>query len=393
MHFHQKSPEYMQSQIAEFVRSGELDYNQKTTTSRQIGTLALSPEGTDVNGVVEKMVSKEPQEVTVSYEVYLDFLRNMSNEDRARLKYHETALQAYEIYRPSIDALLADVATYEDKTQHPQFLGKGTNGAAFRLDFDDTPLVVKQSHSNGERVDRVGASHSESAAFYIGNQIDHLQHQVAASPDSEIIITELLPGRTINTLSFEELASIPDDDIRQVIDLVITMAEHGLVFDPKISNVMYDPDEGFSILDYGLRASGDINPHDKASSFTQGLVPGLAPNISSSIKYDGSQRHDSAHNSQARLEGQLNGMFLQKRFLMVLDEFYPEIVDEWVVDQAEIEADPRRSGDVFINTTHLLVDESEELRDWQQYILSRGLSQKPRPPMTQEYATADEFWV
>jgi hypothetical protein len=387
-----KSPEYMQAQVADFVAYGDLAYEEALALRKNIGSMAVAEEGTDFEDVYlgRKLdvndpglsYVDDPRDIKVGYKSYLDYLRlGMGSEDRERIRnHHEVMLQAYDRYKPAVDRLFTDVASYDNAKEHPQYLGSGSNGSAFWFEFEGQRLVAKRSHGHKNEAASEGASHQESAPFYSGNKIKGLQHQVAASPEDETVITELLSGKTADKLTYGELAAIPDDQIRQAMDLVREMDQGGLIFDPKHTNIMYDSELGFSILDYHIR-KGNISPENNASNYVAWLRPVLAPNISSTLEYDSDQPYNSSHNTAAMREARTNGMSLQKRMLRILDTHYPDVVLDLVKRQAEIDADPRRGGSVFIDMYGAEPDDAEELKEWYKYILERGLTEKPRPPI------------
>lgn len=395
----EKSPELIKAQLGEFQANGGLEYEQKKAVATKAGEVLTN--GT-LGDLVHEYEGKKLQwdddgkpyyerhlvSTEVPYSSYLDFMRAMPSEDRKRLKHHhEVMLKAFEQYRGDVSTLLAEVNMLEDVKTHPQYLGSGANGSAFWFDHDGKRLVVKRAHGHKKGGYRPIASHGESMPFAIGNDIEGLQHQVAASPDNELVITELLPGKNLKDLSYSEFLGIPDEHVRQVIDLVLRIHQTGLHFDPKVSNLMYDSKKGFSILDYGLEG-GSFTPSDP-DEFVMELVPSLAPNITSSLRYDSSKGSDNEDNIAARLESQRNGMRLKKRLLRILEEDYPEVIASAAKRQRVIDNDPMKVGGVFADTDHLLIERDPELRRWKEHLIALNLTNAPKEE-THDHANDDD---
>jgi serine/threonine protein kinase len=66
------------------------------------------------------------------------------------------------------------------------------------------------------------------------------------------VVQDKAPGKEVHKYSQEELGSIPQEHYDALVQLVNTYAAHGIGTDPsKISNLFYDPEKGFSIIDLG----------------------------------------------------------------------------------------------------------------------------------------------
>ena len=303
---------------------------------------------------------------------YISFLRRGGKELSRTTDFVAKMYQAYGEFRPVVQDLIGSIDEYNDPKDHTAFLGEGTNANAFTFDYKGRTLVARVPR--GDAVGN-GLAYDDAVTFEQGNDIPNLQHLVAAAPDRGIIITELLPGKNLTDMTYEELLAVPKEHLAELVELGFKMHDHGLGTDPKSSNYMYDPIHGFSLLDYGRLDNPNAEPRDKylsALSTIRSVVDGKA----STFAYNEDEPYDSDHNQAYSLEVSLNGMRLQQRLLEVLQTSYPEILQAAAAYQREMDADPNQfGGDAFqVNIEHMPVEGSEELKRYKDQLLSLGIA-------------------
>lgn len=64
------------------------------------------------------------------------------------------------------------------------------------------------------------------------------------------IICEVAPGSMFHDIPFDEQAKIPDHHFDQLVETIEAMAQRRLVLDTCITNLLYDPEKGFTVIDY-----------------------------------------------------------------------------------------------------------------------------------------------
>lgn len=367
-----KSTELIQSQVAEFARAGEIDHFEASALNKHIGEVAARPV-TDFKIVDTKSDIDPTRLVEIPEEKYLNFLRKGGVKLKESLKFHETMQHNWLDYKADIDELFNDVDSMGDPKKHPSFLGNGSSNSAFKFEKDGKQLVARRSSFRGEK--HVAASHFATAPFVEGNKIDHIQHIVAADPNSEIVITELLPGKNAAELSFEERMAIPEKHIVSIIETIREMKEAGLVIDPRPTNFMYDTEAGFSILDY--HASGNrIKGQQSFIDAIRGLRPILVLPVSS---FSDSPKVGTKEHDEYTADIQIKTAALGNKFLDILLKNYPEIVDELAQQQKEIDNNPRKFGDVLVSTREYNRG-IPEVNDFVERIESLGLTSAENKP-------------
>lgn len=77
-------------------------------------------------------------------------------------------------------------------------------------------------------------------------------YDVFEKDDLVYVVQDKAPGKEVHKYSEEEIAAIPQEHYDNLVQLVNTYAAHGIGTDPsKISNLFYDPEKGFTIIDLG----------------------------------------------------------------------------------------------------------------------------------------------
>lgn len=123
--------------------------------------------------------------------------------------------------------------------------------------------------------------------------LPHLEHVVAASYEHGVTVSERISGKVMGKLSHEDVANITDEQLGTLIDTAISAAQAGVRIDPKPSNFLYDPNEGFGIIDL-LPAEDHSSEAEAVAMAVSGLAgvgtygsrPESAEDYSNALQYD-----------------------------------------------------------------------------------------------------------
>jgi hypothetical protein len=137
-------------------------------------------------------------------------------------------------------------------------LGSGIISDAFLLDKDGKQYAVKIPRSldyetfqldqltpNATMVDDI------LTAAVRGKGISHLEQIVAISYDKGVVICELMPGKSVTSLTEEERSQITDEQLKQLAITFAIAKKQGII--PELENpdnLFYDSTEGFGLIDY-----------------------------------------------------------------------------------------------------------------------------------------------
>lgn len=272
-----------------------------------IDDLDHPPEGTDPE-ILKLIVDHKD-----SYRAFI--LR----ERKAEIIFAEQNARTYrDEYKPVVRKLQEQLAQNPDATKLPGYLGRGSRGFACASDIGSRAIAVKFSQDRTQ-------SQFELKSLLRGKGIPHIAQIVAYSAEDAVKIMELLPGFNLEDREKRpQNLHFPPDHIFQLINTIFAMNAHGLRIDPKISNYMYSPSTGFSILDYHLGSSGD--------SYYGGDY-GLPHQIADMIKIVMPPQANDA--------------------LDILEKDHPEIIAAWAKEYRATQAEPRRGVTDFVERFNL----------------------------------------
>jgi hypothetical protein len=243
---HPKSPEQLQAQVAAFASNRiqnltNRDYILSHLPSLAEGTLKDVVRVTDSTEYERRsdgngyIVTPEGAEVVAgSAADYVGYLRDADSRDQVMRRTR--LLENYQQFDR-----LADAAT--------EVLGSGSRAEVRRIVGSDGRAYAVRI-PKGPRVDIPSVEHKVRAALR-GQGIPHLEQIVGVSYEKGRTISEVMPGIELTKLSAAELARhITDDQLDTYIRTIISAYKAGIIIDPKPSNVLYDTQEGFGIIDY-----------------------------------------------------------------------------------------------------------------------------------------------
>lgn len=146
--------------------------------------------------------------------------------------------------RPLLEGLQhSNRADYADV---PGYLGSGNTVNAFRIDTPDGSLVVRIIKPALDK-EVVTARYTQSLAPAQGRRC--MEQFVIGLPEAGVVLTRLVPGRTPDHID-APLAAATDQQIGELISTVAQGRHDGFVFDGSATNVLYDPEAGFGLIDF-----------------------------------------------------------------------------------------------------------------------------------------------
>lgn len=346
-HFHpeEKSQERLQAQVEVFgdtgVESFSKDQAQILKYSAELSQIKdLNNLPPDLPGELVGLIQKHK-------DAYINFLRQERNLETS---FSEQNIKTYkEKFQPVIVALKARMAQGDFK-ELPEYLGSGSNGSVFRIEVEGKTYAAKFSRS-------ITQENFEIKPLIRAKDIPHTSQLVSYSFEDGVVIMELVVGTDVTNFTPQENLQYSDEHIIQLVETVRELDAKGLVIDPKPSNFMYDPEQGFSILDYHLKdASSRYGLPQEIISLRTALSARKWP----SLEYKAPD-----YEEKAKLQSiERNKIFLPLmiRFLGILKEKYPNILADWQRQHEEDKGNPRMSVSEMIDRRYMPDD--PELRGY-----------------------------
>ena len=333
--FRPKSQEHLQAQVEAFGDKGVKEFSKEQKKLFQHSAELAKID--DVDNLPPDLSPELVELIESNRKRYIEFLRREKREEIQFRK--ENAERFKEKFEPVIKALKEKMETGGAKEQ---YLGSGSNGDAYRIEVDGKEYAAKFSRS-------LTQANFEIKPLLRAKGIDHAAQLVAYSFEHKVVIMELLPGTDVTNFSPENAPEYSDDDIVQLIETVQELDRNGIVIDPKPSNFLYDEKEGFSVLDFHLKHSG--TNYSLADSIMD--LP-LSARKWPKLDY----KADDYKERSAEQSIEQNKIFLPMmvRFLAILRDRFPEILEDYKRGYAKREADPRIRQSPKIDRRHIQTD-------------------------------------
>lgn len=271
-------------------------------------------------------------------DTYVNFLHQ---ERRLETSFIEENIKTYkEKFQPVIAELKAKMAQGNFK-ELPEYLGSGSNGSAFRIEVDGKTYAAKFSRN-------ITQANFEIKPLIRAKGIPHTSQLESYSFEDGVVVMELLPGTDVTNFTPEEAPEYSDEHIIQLIDTVRELDAKGLAIDPKPSNFMYDPEKGFSVLDYHLKGvGGRYGLPQEIMDLRYGLT---------TRKFERLDYQAPDYKEKAKVQSiERNKIFLPMmvRFLGILKERYPDILAEWQRQREKDKETPNMSVSDLIDRRSL----------------------------------------
>jgi hypothetical protein len=253
-----KSPELVQAQIAAFTAERVVHYEDRRHIFNTLGTIGL--EGASVVTRESRMVEYHKDEngaqvrlpegsvrTAATAEDYLSFLRSVGGSRYEGIKGRAELLTAYGKFSSDVNRLQEELADLTTRKQHPAFLGNGSNSMVFLISQEGKSYAVRVPMGEEKSASAID-SHLGGAVLSKG--IPGLERIVAASYENGVTVAEVMPGKEMGSLTVEDIQNISDEQLGELVDTLVAVHDRGIGIDPKPSNLLYDREAGFGIVDY-----------------------------------------------------------------------------------------------------------------------------------------------
>lgn len=282
MNIRPKSPELVQAQVAAFAAENIERLDARKAVFNSIGSLAVGnitevtcttrvnqyPPGLD-------MIPKGTELTAATKDEYTRYLRSIGGSSHEAIATRANLLERYSEFEPEITPIITQLDGLDSHKDQPAYLGRGSNASAFRIDHGGEEYVFRVDGWAGNTLSTDGRAVVTARA----KGIPHLEQVVAMSYDNSTIITELMPGKGLGyDTPLDDLRQVTDEQLSDLVDTVTSATEHGIGIDPKPSNIFYDTEQGFGII--------DLNPANSATELGN-AVGQLARSLSNAGIYGG----------------------------------------------------------------------------------------------------------
>lgn len=286
-----KSSELIQAQLATFAAETIEDSKASRYIYQNVGSLALGEAKKITRNVVQQehewdaikgettLVPEGTVKTVANPQEYTDFLRLVKGSEYVSVHVRAELLAAYQRFEPAIASLKSELSDPTAQKNHPSFLGKGSNANVFSIENSGKKYAVRiptGSDINATSID----SHVGGAV--LGQGVSHLEQIIAASYEDGVTVAEMMPGKEIGELTVDEITNVTDDQLSDLVDTLITLHERGIEIDPKPSNIFYDVEQGYGIVDYSSSKDASKNSGDQRLSV---IVGWLAMDLENAGRY------------------------------------------------------------------------------------------------------------
>lgn len=270
-----KTPEQVEAQILAFIESEHFlpetsSPENKSCMYDRLSEIATLSAGSDVTRetsepersqwrnsdgrILRKLLPdvEVGSDVAVAkYDNYVDFLRKKRTTDQRNSPDLEGRVEletAYEKYKPTVDNFFEQLGQeHESIYDAPEFMGS----IAFRLKVGDQELVVRKATTDKEHASIRGYVN----AMIRGRKIAGLEQLRATSLKEGVVVSDHVPGSASYSLSTEEMLTISAEQVDSLVGALVDMQVAGIIPDLKGSNLLYDKENGFGIIDYARIAN------------------------------------------------------------------------------------------------------------------------------------------
>lgn len=153
------------------------------------------------------------------------------------------------------------------------YVNTGQNRAVFLVDKNDKKYAVKVPRVARGHIAEITDDELEANSRVRG--VSGYEQVVAASPEG-IIISEYIEGSDMSDITPEDLGHITSEQIDQYVRTIIEGHARKISIDPKPGNVIYDTENGFTVIDFGTdNQTGDDYKASPAVALSWGIEPFL----------------------------------------------------------------------------------------------------------------------
>lgn len=217
----------------------ELKAQDKDKVFEHLGSIGLHLDGIVVSDIKLPGFTEDD---------YGYFESQKSPEEQEMVEYRTTLLQSYEPFADQI-ARIKEELKAKPAIDIKGYIAAGNESEVFKVvdgqGVEYAARISRYADKKGDHID----SYPEGTLR--GRGIDGLEQLVALSYTESVTIGELLKGKGLEKYTTAEIAAIPDEHFLMLADTLLdSVAAGGISVDGNDGNVLYDPEHGFSIVDY-----------------------------------------------------------------------------------------------------------------------------------------------
>ncbi len=262
----EESPHLLQAQAAAYVAE---NISNQWDMETSLAHVALIGSGVSMPDAVVRERAWLPSdeddkggvagEAIFTKDAFESWIQDDTNANGEAVTARIRLLEAYRPFEDHFAALKQDIERYETPEDHPDFLGMGSYSMGFVLHTPDGDYAV--------RIPRPGRGPHEGAR--VANEaveimdrargVDGAEQMVAMSIKDGTTVSELITGRDGFQMKSDDIARIKPEHLDKLVATLEELHERGIRTDGKASNFMYDPDKGFTALDFALQNASEYH--------------------------------------------------------------------------------------------------------------------------------------
>ena len=201
----------------------------------------------------EILAEKGDEAVIFIADTYINFLRQ--NYNRRMVRNLAAMQNAYSQFKDQVKALdIFEARDVEDAKKHPNFLSYGGSNLAYyatlNIEGEDKECVLLVGQRNGPDM-----ANSRSIPLSLGKGLKGFEQGIAASYYPPVVISERAPGSNLFEI---DIKLVKSEHLEELQGLIQTATENNIYIDGNSDNFLYDPSEGFTIIDY--RNNTNLDP-------------------------------------------------------------------------------------------------------------------------------------
>lgn len=330
-----KTKEKLQAQTEMFADKGVKEFSKDQAMLLKYSSELAKIK--DLNNLPADLPEELADLIHAHKSAYISFLRR---ESKLETSFIEDNIDTYKTkFQPVVAELKAKMANGNAKLL-PEYLGSGSNGSAFRIQVEGKMYAAKFSGS-------ITQANFEIKPLLRAKGIPHTAQLTSYSFEDGVVIMELLPGKTVTDFTMENAPQYPHHHIVQLIETVRELGEKGLSIDPKPSNFIYDPQEGFSILDFHLKNGADYDLPQEIID----LSLALTARKQERLDYNAPDWREKEDVQIAKKDA----VYLQTMvlYLGILQDKYPDILNAWKRRHEEDKRNPKISVAELIDRRYI----------------------------------------
>jgi hypothetical protein len=272
----QKSPELLQAQAAAFAAERLVDANDRAALLAGIGNVAVLggfpdmvtrelPESEYVQRRLPdsstELIKVEPGTHTVATRSeFTEWLRTDGNARGRPVEVRRELITAYnQRFKEPVASLKNQVRNGEVSP-----LNSGGTSSGYVLHVPEGDFVVRLPRYFDLREGNANTANGNIEALDRVRGIPGVEQLTAISIEDGVTVSELLPGKDGSYLFGEDISSVTSEQLERLLSTLEVLHERDIRTDSKPSNFLYDPEKGFSVLDFSIEPEGGTDEYHQS---------------------------------------------------------------------------------------------------------------------------------